>query len=218
MTEGAAPDAALRDYIDWHAAYDVPGSRLHLRLLVVQDLIAEALDELPPGPIRMISMCAGQGRDILTVTRRHRRGGDVAGRLVELEPSNAAAAAGLIEDADLRGIEVLVGDAGTTDSYADAVPADLVLACGVFGNISDHDIENTIKRLPTLCAPDAWFIWTRYPSGEGFERIPRWLEEAGLAMRSLVVVEREEFSVGSARLEGPAAPFDPGQHLFSFFR
>ena len=66
---------ALRDYAAWHDEYDRAGSPLHLRLLVVQDLIAAALDELPPGPIRVISMCAGQGRDLIGVARRHRRGG-----------------------------------------------------------------------------------------------------------------------------------------------
>src|SRR2546429_290685 len=44
----------MRDYVAWHDDYDRPGSRLHLRLLVVQDLIAAALDERPPGAIRVI--------------------------------------------------------------------------------------------------------------------------------------------------------------------
>jgi hypothetical protein len=39
-------------------------------LLVVQDLIATALDAFRPGPVRVISMCAGQGHDILGVARR----------------------------------------------------------------------------------------------------------------------------------------------------
>ncbi len=74
----------MRDYLAWHDDYDRPGARLHLRLLVVQDLIAAALDERQPGAIRVISMCAGQGRDLLTVARRHRRGEDVVGRPVEM--------------------------------------------------------------------------------------------------------------------------------------
>jgi hypothetical protein len=66
----------LRDYVAWHDEYDRAGSPLHLRLLVVQDLIAAALDELPSGRIRVISMCAGQGRDLIGVARRpHRTAG-----------------------------------------------------------------------------------------------------------------------------------------------
>lgn len=202
------------DFRKWHDEYDVPGSRLHLRLLVVQDLIARALDELPAGPIRMISMCAGQGRDIITVARRHRRGTDVRGRLVELDPDNAARAQTDIEAFRLDGIEVCVGDAGTTDAYAGPAPADLVLACGVFGNISDEDIERTIQLMPTLCAPEGWMLWTRYPRGDGFANLPAWLDTAGFQIEEMVVCEG--FSVGAARLRGPTKPFEPGRRLFSF--
>src|SRR5262245_47237861 len=130
----------MRDYQAWHDAYDQPGSRLHLRLLVVQDLIAAALDEAPPGPVRVISMCAGppepvrgigrgggKGRDVLTVARRHRRGGDLVGRLVELDPTNVAAARAAAAAAGTSGIEVVEADAGRSDAYLGAAPADLVL-------------------------------------------------------------------------------------------
>lgn len=216
MSEGQARD--LRDYRKWHDDYDEPGSRLHLRLLVVQDLIARALDELRPGPLRMISMCAGQGRDILTVAQRHRRGSEITGRLVELDPDNAAGARATVTSSHLDGIEVVVGDAGTTDAYAGAVPADLVLVCGVFGNIPDEDIERTIRLLPTLCGAGAWTIWTRYPGGDAFERIPSWLETAGFVIESLVVSGRDSFSVGAARLAGLPAPFAAGERLFTFTR
>ena len=49
----------------------------------------------------------------------------------ETASSDTAWSAG---DAD---VEVLVADAGRTDSYAGRVPAEVVLVCGVFGNISD---------------------------------------------------------------------------------
>ena len=208
----------MRDYRRWHDDYDEPGSRLHLRLLVVQDLIARAVDELPPGPVRMISVCAGQGRDILTVAKRHRRGADVRGRLVELDPENASRAEADIAAHHLEGIDVRVADAGTTDAYAEAVPADLVLVCGVFGNISDDDIELTVTRLPTLCSSGARVIWTRYPSGNAFAQLPAWFEAAGFEIDALVTSEQESFSVGMARLEGPPSPFQPGERLFTFVR
>jgi hypothetical protein len=56
-------------WVDWHTRYDDPSSSLSLRMPVVQDQVASALDELPPGPVRVVSMCAGQGRDVLTVAR-----------------------------------------------------------------------------------------------------------------------------------------------------
>lgn len=39
--------------------------------------------------------------------------------------------------------------------YADAVPADLVLLCGIFGNIPDADVQATVRAAPQLCAPGA---------------------------------------------------------------
>src|SRR6266568_364870 len=104
-----------KDWHAWHDQYDDPGSNLSQRLAVVQRRIQHALDSCPPGPLRVVSICAGQARDLLGVVA-----------------------------SGLRGIEVVVGDAALTDHYADAVPADLVLACGLFGNITDADIERTI--------------------------------------------------------------------------
>jgi hypothetical protein len=62
----------------------------------------------------------------------------------------------------LRGVKPVVGDASVTDAYRGAVPADLILLCGVFGNISEVDIANTINHLPQLSAAHATVIWTRH--------------------------------------------------------
>jgi len=157
----------LRDYHDWHDDYARPGSSLHRRLQVVIELLGRALDVLPAGPIRVVSLCAGQGVDILTVAEQHERGRDLMGRLVELDPRNVAAARDRISAAGLEGFEVVEADASRSDAYAGAVPADLVVACGIFGNISLDDIERTIRFLPSLCAPGAHVLWTRPPREPG---------------------------------------------------
>jgi hypothetical protein len=208
---------ALRDYSAWHDSYDRPGSPLHLRLLVVQDLIASALDQFPPGPVRVISMCAGQGRDLIGVARRHRRGGDLTGILVEADPRNVAVARAGIEQAGLGGLTAVAGDAGTSASYASAVPADLVLACGIFGNVTDEDVRRTIGFIPGLCAPGAWVIWTRGPRGDGIlTTIQGWFEQAGFRPHALIAPQGDLFGVGAARLTGPAQPFRAGAELFTF--
>ena len=207
-----------RDYLAWHDDYDRPGSPLHLRLLVVQDLIAAALDEREPGPIRVISICAGQGRDLVTVARRHRRGGDLGGRLVEIDQRNVDAARVAIAEAGLAALEVVEGDAGQSDSYLGATPADLVLACGIFGNVTDEDVRTTVAYLPALCAPGAWVIWTRAPRDDGILfTIQGWFEDAGFEPRAFVVGEGNLFGVGAAQFSGaPAAP-RPGVRLFGEF-
>ena len=146
------------DWHEWHRAYDEPDSPLSRRLAIVQDAIRAALDAAPPGEIRVVSMCAGEGRDILGVLADHPRAADVRGRLVELDAGLAATARAHAP----AGIEVLVGDAGLASSYTGAVPADVVLMCGVFGNIADTDVENTVRHAASLCAPGATVIWTRH--------------------------------------------------------
>ena len=209
-----------RDYLTWHDDYDDPGSALHLRLLVVQDFLASALDERPAGPIRLISMCAGQGRDVLTVARRHRRGADISGRLVELDPRNVDEARRAIADAGLTGLEVVQADAGRSDAYVDAAPADIVLACGIFGNITDEEVEQTARALPALCATDAWLIWTRAPRADGIlPMIQGWFERAGFEPVDLVVGTGDLFGVGVARFRGTTPALAPGVTYFGeFFR
>jgi hypothetical protein len=210
---------SLRDYVGWHDDYERLGSPLHLRLVVVRDLLAGVLDELPEGPVRVISVCAGQGHDVVSVARRHRRGSDLVGRLVERDPHNAAAARAAIGTAGLRGLEVLEADAGSSDAYAGVCPADVVLVCGVLGNIPDDEIERTLKFLPRLCAAGAWVVWTRSPRPAGIiATIEGWLVEAGFKPRALVVPDAPLFGVGAAQLVGPAQPFQSSTRLFQFRR
>jgi hypothetical protein len=209
----------LRDYFDWHHDYGRPGSPLHLRLLVVQDLLAQALDSLHEGPLGLISMCAGQGRDVLTVAARHRRGMDLSGRLVELDERNVAIARETAEAAGLDEIAVVQSDAGRSNAYAGAAPADVVLVCGVFGNITTVDMERTVRFLPHLCAAGAWVIWTRHPREPGvIERIEQWLAEAGFVRESLVISDACSFGVGAHRFVGEPQPFAAGAELFDFVR
>jgi hypothetical protein len=209
----------MRDWVAWHEHYDEPGSDLSLRMLVVQDQVARALDELPPGPVRVVSMCAGRGTDVLTVAHRHRRGGDLRGRLVEAAPDNVASARALVAQHALDGIEVVEADAGRSDAYEGAAPADLVLACGVFGNVPDDEVQRTVELLPMLCAPGARVIWTRHPREDGIVgTIADWFAAAGFEPLALVVPRGDLFGVGAARYTGTGAPFRPGVRFFEFVR
>ncbi|WP_214406087.1 hypothetical protein, partial [Pseudonocardia lacus] len=65
----------------WHANYDDRDSPLSQRLVEVRRQIGAALDRAAPGPVGLLSLCAGDGRDVLPVLAEHPRGGDVRGRL-----------------------------------------------------------------------------------------------------------------------------------------
>src|SRR4051794_34952815 len=150
-----------RDWRVWHAPYDEPGSPLNRRLRLVQGHIRTWLHANSGRELQVISACAGQGRDLIEVLAGAPAAGLVRARLIELDPSNVAAARRAVSGAGLTGVEVVCGDAGSIDAYAGVVPADLVLMCGVFGNISDGDVRRTIEQLPLLCAAGATVIWTR---------------------------------------------------------
>jgi hypothetical protein len=202
-----------RDWRKWHRGYDEPGSLLQRRLAVVQLCVRDALDEMPPGRIRVISMCAGEGRDLLGVLEDHPRAQDVDGRLVELDPELAATAS----TAAPANVEVHCGDASMTGAYAEAVPANVLMLCGIFGNVIDADVEHTVRALPSLCAPGATVIWTRHRRPPDLTvGIRRWFEESGFEEVAFVAPDDSFYGVGMHRLTGATLPFMPDARLFSF--
>lgn len=208
------------DWRAWHEAYDDPQSSLSERRACVQRRVRERLDA---GPARVLSLCAGDGADVLGVLRPD---DTVTGRLVELDPELAAMA----RAAAPTGIDVLTADAGSTDACVGAVPADLVLLCGIFGNITDADIRGTIAALPMLCAPGATVLWTRGRSGPvarapGVDppddltpTIRGWFADAGFQELSWDAPAERRWSVGAHRFAGDPGPFTAGRRLFAFVR
>jgi hypothetical protein len=97
----------------------------------VQAWLARALDRVPAGPLRLVSLCAGQGRDVIGVVPGHPRRADVRAVLVEADAHNAGRAGQAAEQAGLDQVEVRAADAGTVASFADALPADVLLLCGI---------------------------------------------------------------------------------------
>jgi len=204
------------DWVAWHDQYATDAALLR-RLEVVRRLICTALDSAPAGEIHAVSMCAGDGRDILGVLADHPRRRDVRARLVELEPALVERARAEVGRHDLEGVEVLCSDAGRTDAYEGAVPAQVVLVCGVFGNITDDDIRGTIDHLPELCAPGASVVWTRGSFDPDITpRVRRWFRDAGFVELDFVRVPESTATVGLQRLRAEPRPFLGGVQLFTF--
>lgn len=149
-------------WVRWHELYNEPGSSLPRRLRRVQERVVETLDSRPAGPIRVLSMCAGRGQDLIGPLATHPRRDDVRALLVELDPDNAEAARRAAAAAGLSGVEVVTADAALPSAYVSVVPVDLALICGVFGNISDDDIRRTIEYLPAMLRREGRVIWTRH--------------------------------------------------------
>jgi hypothetical protein len=208
---------AQRDWVEWHRDYDDPGSLLSRRGALVQGHLRAELDRAPAGDMRLISLCAGQGRDVIGVLSGHPRRDDVRARLVELDERNVAVARQAARAAGLHGVEVLQADAGVTGAWAGAVPAQVVVACGIFGNITGSDIRAAVAALPSLCAPGALVLWTRHRLPPDLTpAIRSWFGEAGFREEAFDTSGDGFMSVGAHRLTGEPAALVPGQRLFTF--
>lgn len=155
-----------RDYQDWHRSYDDLGSGLSWRLGRVRHHIDDALDQ-HPGPARVLSVCSGDGRDVLAVLAARNDADRVSSVLMELHPDLARQAHDTAAAAGLAQVEVRTVDASGAEAYRGAAPADVVLLVGIFGNVADDDVWRLIEFAPQLCRPGATLIWSR---GRAFRR------------------------------------------------
>jgi hypothetical protein len=205
-----------RDWYAWHAGYGNPRGSLSQRLSWVQDQVRAALDRAPAGPLRAISLCAGQGHDLIGALADHPRAADVTARLVELDPRNTVAATRLAADAGLANVQIVTADASLTSQYADLAPADLVLVCGVFGNLTDAYIEATIGYCAQLCAQGGTVIWTRGRwEPDLVPQVCAWFEERDFERAWLSRPDHGQ-CVGAHRRTAPPVPLDPGAVMFVF--
>ncbi len=207
---------AKRDWEEWYEAYADPDSPLSRRLAVVRTRIGECLDAASgSAPLRILSLCAGEGRDLLPELAK-RPALRTTTTLVELHPQLVATA--IQAASGLEGVEVRRGDAGDVAMFADVVPVDLLLLCGIFGNISTADIQSTVSAVPSLLTAGGTVIWTRGRFDDEDLRpvIRRWFTEVGLDEVAFDG-DPEPFGVGVARAPAdlPATPLT-ATRLFTF--
>jgi hypothetical protein len=206
------------DWVAWHAAYDDPSSPLTARLRQVMQWLSEAIDRAPPGPVRLVSLCAGQGRDVIGVLPGHPRRDDVHAVLVEANPRLADAARDAATEDGLAQVDVREADAAVVASFADALPADVLLLCGIFGNVSDEEVKRTVEASAAMCTPGATVIWTRHRlppdltpqvrawfAANGFEELAFHAPESGMLT-----------GLGANRLRHAATAGLPDRPLFTF--
>jgi hypothetical protein len=188
-------------WVGWHSQYAEHGSALSRRLRDVQQQISRYLDAAPPSDLSILSLCAGQGDDLLGVLPTHPAAARVRADLVELEEGNVSVARERIARLKLDRVEVHQADAGLSDTYAGLVPADLVLVCGLFGNMTDRDVATTIAALPQLCSANARVIWTRHRRPPDLTpRIKEWFAAAGFHELRFHSPETNWWAVGTHRL------------------
>jgi hypothetical protein len=197
----------VTDWRAWHEQYD---GDLQGRLLAVQDVVRDWLDTAPAGRLRVTCACAGDGRDLGGVVPTHPRGRDVDAVLVELDEELADRASATFP--------TIQGDAGELSTYLGLPPADLLL-CGIFGNVSDEDVRNTVRHASRLCAFGATVVWTRHRRRPDLtDSIRAWFAEEGWAEEAFLSAGPDSWSVGVARLTVEPLPFEAPLRLFTFTR
>lgn len=132
----------------WPADYDDPGSWHSERLRIVQREVAGAVSRSPASPVRLLSLCAGEGRDVIGVLADHPRASEVQATLVELDPTLAdrarAAAAGL----DAGAVDVRTRQRGGGDVEAPTEPEHV----GVLGPRSVAEAPGTTAQCRAYAA------------------------------------------------------------------
>jgi len=208
------------DWVEWHNLYD--GSpALKARLALVRKHLAKCFELLPAGPISLLSICAGDGRDLIGVLAEHPRRSDVTAVLVEnsielVERGRKDIAAAGFQNQ----LRFVLADATESSLYQGVVPVDVVLAAGVFGNLRPDQTVRLIGSLRALVRRDGYFIWTRHRRlHDGLaqiESIRRSLHESDFDEAGIADTVDDAFTVCTHRYRGTVQPLLSGEKLFEF--
>lgn len=203
-----------RDWHEWHRQYDDPTSPLSRRLAEVRRQLGADLDARAAAgqhSVRLLSLCAGDGRDTIPVLAA-RPDLEVDACLVEIDQELADAARASATDAGLV-IDVRAADAGSFMSIRDRLRGDVLMLCGIFGNISDADVEHCVDAARGLVGHGGTVIWTRgsrvgpedpsEQSGDPAEWVRGLFATAGFEEVAFIAPEDASYRVGVCRQAGP---------------
>lgn len=208
------------DWAEWHKYYGISPS-LHARLRIVREQIVATITELPAGPIGVVSICGGDGRDLVGALVDQRRRDDVTAWILDTHEESLARGRAAAKDAGLeRALRFVRADATLATSYTGIVPADLVVISRVLGHLRHADVPRLIASLGMLCKPAGCLLWNRHlVIHEGRTQVAlirELLAHAGFEELHFEITDRAGFAVGRARFTGQAAPLDAQRVLFEF--
>jgi hypothetical protein len=208
------------DWVSWHENYEASPA-LKARLLAVREHLSRCFDSQDPGVIQVLSICAGDARDLIGLLATHPRKMDVKAHLVENNAELAGSGRKVIEEAGFEEqLQFVIGDATISSTYLGLVPVDVVLMAGVFGNLRSEEACRLVRNLCLLCKPGGVVIWTRH------RRLHDGLNQIRLIRQCFVESDFEEvhientpddkFTIGSNRYKGAGQVLHGGIKLFEF--
>ncbi len=210
----------MKDWAKWHEHYDTTDSSLSQRLALVQHAIRQCLPENLTADYTIIDICAGDGRDLINVLETYEAKDLIHGRLIELDPR-------LVNEAEERAraahmpdnLKIIQGDASQTHAYKDSIPADLLLACGVFGNISDDDVAKTIQNLPKLCKQGTRVIWTRnHRAPDRTEIVRNLFHDNGFTETDFTSTDDNAYGIGVHTFDASVPDIGDNVTMFNFIK
>jgi hypothetical protein len=116
-------------------------------------------------------------------------------------------------------IEFMNGDATLATKYVGAVPADIAIACGVFGNLADEgELNRLLDNLSFLSKQGAFVIWTRgHSNGIPYsETVRKILRASDFEEVNFQLTATGDMGVGLHRYLGENLPQPKEQQLFVF--
>jgi amino acid adenylation domain-containing protein len=205
---------------DWYRQYGSLPS-LQERLRVVREQIIATLNECPRGPIQIVSICAGDGRDVIGALLDHPRRNDITAALLDNHSESIARGRAAAEQAGLaQQLRFIEADATRAGNYVGLVPADLVLLSGFLGHLRHEDVPRLIENLPTLCKTGGCVIWNRHlVIHGGAQQVPVIQEQfrkTGFEEVHFETASPGGFVVARGRFTGEVAPLDSSRVLFEF--
>jgi Putative methyltransferase len=208
------------DWSAWHRAYDTSPA-LQSRLALVQAQLSHVLDACAAPAIRLISICAGDGRDVILTLASHPRRHHVHATLIERDSSLVARAhAAVAHYGLLTHIEVRHADATDLSSYQGLVPALVVVVCGVFGNVRTADTPHLVQTIRGLCATTGSVIWTRTCASphdqHAIDQVRACFAEQHFVEHAWHQTTPAHFVVATYRSIGEPITLDAAQPLFVF--
>ena len=205
---------------EWYKHYDsLPG--LQERLRIVREQIVAALNECPAGQIQIVSICAGDGRDLIGALQNHPRRDNVSALLLDNHAESIARGEAAAKETGLRRqLRFLDADAAQAKNYLGAVPADLVLLSGFLGHLPHRDVPALINSLPMFCKTGGQVIWNRHLIlHDGRQQVPLirdFFRETNFEEVQFEKTDANGYAVGRARFAGQPALLDASRVLFEF--
>jgi SAM-dependent methyltransferase len=222
----AAPgcDWSSRFYTDQHPGFVA-------RLKVTTRMIAESLAAAPEGEIRVLSLCCGDGRDLLGALQDHPRKRDVRALLVDRDASSVQRGQQWAREQGFDGqIEFVHGDAADWTALGAWVPFDVVIISGVFVHLTIEHAQRLVALLPTLCRDGSTVVWNRRvvaaldghdPAGDPIPRAQLPDLQGYFAGAGFVTAANEETGPTGHGIfrdvyRGPSVSFEPLRGIFEF--